>query len=38
VPVRMVSDIAKGMQYLHACPDPVLHCDLTPANLLVWHG
>ncbi|KAL9329518.1 hypothetical protein ACSQ67_004521 [Phaseolus vulgaris] len=31
--------LGKGMNYLHECkPDPVIHCDLKPKNILLDNG
>eukprot|EP01018_Ginkgo_biloba_P024879 Gb_21832 [translate_table: standard] len=32
---RMALDIARGMNYLHHCHPPIVHCDLKSSNLLV---
>ncbi|OMO59400.1 hypothetical protein CCACVL1_24852, partial [Corchorus capsularis] len=37
--LRFALDIARGMNYLHECkPDPVIHCDLKPKNVLLDNG
>ncbi|KAL9240717.1 hypothetical protein vseg_014903 [Gypsophila vaccaria] len=37
--LRFALDIARGMNYLHECkPDPVIHCDLMPKNILLDSG
>ncbi|GJT19301.1 PAS domain-containing protein tyrosine kinase family protein [Tanacetum coccineum] len=33
--VHMALDIARGMNYLHKCFPPIIHCDLKSLNLLV---
>ncbi|KAL1807907.1 integrin-linked protein kinase 1 isoform X1 [Daucus carota subsp. sativus] len=34
--LKFALDIARGMSYLHECkPDPVIHCDLKPKNILL---
>merc|ERR1712232_201931 len=32
---KLLTDVARGMQYLHAQPNLILHRDLKPANILV---
>ncbi|XP_074281537.1 uncharacterized protein LOC141606348 [Silene latifolia] len=33
--IHMALDIARGMNYLHNCNPPIVHCDLKSSNLLV---
>ncbi|KAK9058916.1 hypothetical protein SSX86_023764 [Deinandra increscens subsp. villosa] len=33
--VHMAMDIARGMNYLHHCQPPIIHCNLKSSNLLV---
>ncbi|KAJ0249649.1 Serine-threonine/tyrosine-protein kinase [Hirschfeldia incana] len=33
--INMALDIARGMNYLHCCSPPIVHCDLKSSNLLV---
>ncbi|CAF1937148.1 unnamed protein product [Brassica napus] len=33
--INMSLDIARGMNYLHCCSPPIVHCDLKSSNLLV---
>ncbi|PWA74790.1 PAS domain, Protein kinase-like domain protein [Artemisia annua] len=33
--VHMAMDVARGMNYLHRCLPPIIHCDLKSSNLLV---
>ncbi|KAI3512380.1 hypothetical protein L1887_19695 [Cichorium endivia] len=33
--IHMAMDIARGMNYLHHCNPPIIHCDLKSSNLLV---
>ncbi|KAF5823154.1 putative protein kinase TKL-Pl-5 family [Helianthus annuus] len=37
--LKFALDIARGMNYLHECkPDPIIHCDLRPKNILLDSG
>ncbi|KAG0455100.1 hypothetical protein HPP92_024095 [Vanilla planifolia] len=37
--LKFATDIARGMNYLHECkPDPIIHCDLNPKNILLDDG
>jgi len=37
--LKFALDIARGMNYLHECkPDPVVHCELMPKNILLDSG
>ncbi|AEE79974.1 putative protein kinase TKL-Pl-5 family [Arabidopsis thaliana] len=37
--LRFALDIARGMNYLHECkPDPIIHCELMPKNILLDRG
>ncbi|XP_020087210.1 serine/threonine-protein kinase STY17 [Ananas comosus] len=37
--LKFALDIARGMNYLHHCkPDPIIHCDLKPKNILLDNG
>ncbi|CAA0818431.1 Integrin-linked protein kinase family [Striga hermonthica] len=37
--LRFALEIARGMNYLHECkPEPIIHCDLKPKNVLLDFG
>ena len=36
--IRMALEIAKGMDYLHSLPTPIIHRDLKTANVLVGNN
>ncbi|XP_059288485.1 integrin-linked protein kinase 1-like [Lycium ferocissimum] len=37
--LRFALDVARGMNYLHECkPDPIIHCNLKPKNILLDNG
>ncbi|XP_055801921.1 integrin-linked protein kinase 1-like isoform X2 [Solanum dulcamara] len=37
--LKFALDVARGMNYLHECkPDPIIHCNLTPKNILLDNG
>ncbi|XP_015059251.1 integrin-linked protein kinase 1-like isoform X2 [Solanum pennellii] len=37
--LKYALDVARGMNYLHECkPDPIIHCNLNPKNILLDDG
>ncbi|KAK6774030.1 hypothetical protein RDI58_029269 [Solanum bulbocastanum] len=37
--LKYALDVARGMNYLHECkPDPIIHCNLNPKNILLDNG
>lgn len=37
--LKFALDVARGMNYLHECkPDPIIHCNLKPKNILLDNG
>jgi serine/threonine protein kinase len=33
--LKLLLDVARGVQYAHTRPSPIIHCDLKPANILI---
>ena len=33
--IHILHDVSKGLQYLHNCSPPIIHCDLTAFNVLL---
>ncbi|CAN4075375.1 unnamed protein product [Withania somnifera] len=37
--LKFALDVARGMNFLHECkPDPIIHCNLRPKNILLDNG